>query len=168
MIVPASAGCRGRAHRQRLGPVEVTRREGIPVTTAERTLFDLAATEPAEALGRLCDEGCAGGSSPSAACTPSSSAPGTGRRRLAPIRAVLADRIVGYDPGANDWEQRMDRLWDRSACRRRAAVSNPRRRADVPGGSGHRGLYGLRSSGQDSTRTASAAIWTGTAIGGPF
>jgi hypothetical protein len=25
---------------------------------------------------------------------------------------VLADRVPGYDPGANDWEQRMDRLWE--------------------------------------------------------
>ena len=38
---------------------------------------------------------------------------GGGRRRLAPIQKVLADRIPGYDPGADDWEQRMDCLWDR-------------------------------------------------------
>ncbi len=102
------------AHRQRLGPAEVTRRQGIPVTSAERTLFDLAATTPAPELGRLCDEALRrrivtlgrlhalvkvhGGG---------------GRRRLEPIHAVLADRIAGYDPGANDWERRMDRMWDR-------------------------------------------------------
>jgi hypothetical protein len=84
------------------------------VTSAERTLFDLAATTPAPELGRLCDEALRrrivtlgrlhalvkvhGGG---------------GRRRLEPIHAVLADRIAGYDPGANDWERRMDRMWDR-------------------------------------------------------
>lgn len=102
------------AHVQRLSANEMTRREGIPVTTAERTFLDLAASIPAQTLGRLCDEALrrrivtlgrlyavVGGHS------------GAGRRRLAPIRAVLADRIVGYDPGANDWEQRMDCMWDR-------------------------------------------------------
>ena len=37
---------------------------------------------------------------------------GGGRRRLAPVRLVLAERLPGYNPGANDWEKRMDRLWD--------------------------------------------------------
>jgi hypothetical protein len=37
----------------------------------------------------------------------------SGRRRLQSIEQVLADRIPGYDPGANDWEQRMDRMWDK-------------------------------------------------------
>jgi very-short-patch-repair endonuclease len=36
-----------------------------------------------------------------------------GPHRLSPMRAVLGERAPGYDPGANDWEQRMDRLWDR-------------------------------------------------------
>jgi hypothetical protein len=26
---------------------------------------------------------------------------------------VLAERVPGFDPGANDWELRMDQLWDR-------------------------------------------------------
>jgi hypothetical protein len=103
-----------RAHRQRLGPGEVTRRDGISVTTAERTLYDLAATEPAESLGLLCDEGIRRRIVTIGRLHAVVKAHGgAGRRRVAPIRAVLADRIVGYDPGANEWEQRMDRLWDR-------------------------------------------------------
>jgi hypothetical protein len=102
-----------RSHCQALGPGETTRRDGIPVTTAERTLFDLAATVPAEALGRMCDEGLRRRIVTIGRLYAIVEAhPGGGRRRLAPIRSVLADRIVGYDPGANDWEQRMDRLWD--------------------------------------------------------
>ncbi len=101
------------AHRQRLGPGEATRREGIPVTSAERTLLDLAATESAETLGRLCDEGLRRrivtlGRLHAVVVAHR----GPGRRRLEPIRSVLADRIDGYDPGANEWEQRMDCLWD--------------------------------------------------------
>ncbi len=103
-----------RAHRQQLGPGEVARRDGIPVTTAERTLFDLAASESVEALGRLCDEGLRRRIVTLGRLYAVVEAHrGAGRRRLAPIRSVLADRIDGYDPGANDWEQRMDRLWDR-------------------------------------------------------
>jgi hypothetical protein len=28
------------------------------------------------------------------------------------LQQVLAERVAGFDPGANDWELRMDRLWD--------------------------------------------------------
>ena len=95
-------------------PARSARRDGIPVTTAERTLFDLAASESVEALGRLCDEGLRRRIVTLGRLYAVVEAHrGAGRRRLAPIRSVLADRIDGYDPGANDWEQRMDRLWDR-------------------------------------------------------
>jgi hypothetical protein len=103
-----------RAHRHGLTPTEVTARHHIPVTTAERTLLDLAESLDLTELGRACDEalrrrivtlgrlhGVASGHE------------GSGRRRLHPMHAVLADRIPGYDPGANAWEQRMDRQWDR-------------------------------------------------------
>jgi very-short-patch-repair endonuclease len=115
LIVPGQCRLSGvRAHQSRLAPGEVTRRAGIPVTSAERTLFDLAATEPPDTLGRLCDEAMRRrivtlGRLHAVV----ESHRGSGRRRLAPIRAALADRIGGYDPGANQWEQRMDRLWDR-------------------------------------------------------
>jgi hypothetical protein len=102
-----------RLHRQSLGSRERTRYRSIPVTTPARTLLDLAGMLDADQLGRCTDEALrrrlvtleelrrvfdrhSGG----------------GRRRLQPLRAVLAIRVPGFDPGANDWEQRMDRLWD--------------------------------------------------------
>ncbi len=102
------------AHRHRLGAGETTRRQGIPVTTAERTLFDLAGTVPDITLGHLCDEGLRRRVVTLGRLHAVVKANlGSGRRRLAPIQAVLADRITGYAPAANDWERRMQRLWDR-------------------------------------------------------
>jgi hypothetical protein len=114
LIVPRRCRLEGvHAHRNRLPTAEMTRRLAIPVTTAERTLLDLAQSTPGPELGRLCDEALRR----RVAALPRLRAlveahRGGGRRRLEPIRAVLADRMPGYDPGANDWEQRMDRLWD--------------------------------------------------------
>ena len=102
-------------HVHRIAAVEITTYRGIPVTTPERTLLDLAESiEDERELGRLCDEALRRrittvGRLHAAAQRHA----GPGRRRLAPIRAVLADRVQGYDPGANEWEQRMDRMWDR-------------------------------------------------------
>lgn len=46
-----------RVHRPvRLGPADVTRREGIPVTTVARTLLDLADVLPEQALKRAIDQ----------------------------------------------------------------------------------------------------------------
>jgi hypothetical protein len=100
-------------HRRWLDPRERARRRSVPVTSSARTLFDLADVMDAEDLGRCTDgalrrrvlnlrelhrllEVHGGG----------------GRRRLRPLRQVLAERLPGYDPGANDWERRMDRLWE--------------------------------------------------------
>lgn len=103
-----------RGHRHRLAATEVTTRFGIPVTTAERTLLDLAQSVPARQLGSLCDDGLRRrivtlGRLHAVVAKHG----GRGRRRLGPIHEALALRIPGYDPGANDWEQRMDRLWDK-------------------------------------------------------
>jgi very-short-patch-repair endonuclease len=43
-------------HRAALHPADVTRRHGIPVTSAARTLLDLAATEPTTELERALNE----------------------------------------------------------------------------------------------------------------
>ena len=103
-----------RAHRHWLAVAERDRRDGIPVTCAERTLMDLADSVSPESLGRLCDEGLRRRVVTLGRLYAVVEAHGgSGRRRLAPIRAVLADRIEGYDPGANEWERRMDRMWDR-------------------------------------------------------
>lgn len=103
-----------RAHRQRLAASETSRRFGIPVTTAERTLLDLAQSCTAEQLSKMCDEALRREIITVGRLYAVVEAHrGRGRRRLAPIHKVLADRIPGYNPNANDWEQRMDRLWDR-------------------------------------------------------
>jgi very-short-patch-repair endonuclease len=45
-----------RRHHKALPPDEVTVEEGIPLTTVPRTIFDLAATEPAEVVGAMIRE----------------------------------------------------------------------------------------------------------------
>jgi len=102
-----------KACRADLPDREMTKRFGIPVTTVERTLFDLANTVDAEALGRLCDEALRRRILTMAKLRALVDAhPAPGRRKLKPILAVLGDRIPGHDPGANDWELKMDRMWD--------------------------------------------------------
>ena len=102
-----------KLHRRRLDDRERTRYRSIPVTTAARTLFDLATVMDADQLGRCVDEALR-----RRLLTISELGrllqqhAGAGRRRLRPLRAVLAKRLPGFDPGANKWEQRMDRQWD--------------------------------------------------------
>jgi very-short-patch-repair endonuclease len=103
-----------RAHRQELAESEITKHLDIPVTTAERTLLDLGQSCPAEQLSKLCDEALRREIiTVGRLYAVVERHRGRGRRRIEPIREVLADRIPGYDPGANQWEQRMDRLWER-------------------------------------------------------
>jgi very-short-patch-repair endonuclease len=115
--ITAPGNCRlegVRAHRADIGTREVTKRFGIPVTTAERTMLDLAASIEAVELGRLCDEALRRRILTTEKLRVVVNAhQGPGRRKLKPVLAVLSDRIPGYDPGANDWELRMDRMWDR-------------------------------------------------------
>lgn len=123
-------------HRCRLDDRERTRYRSIPVTTPARTLFDLATVLDADQLGRCVDEALR-----RRLVTISELGrlfqhrAGAGRRRLRPLRAVLADRLPGFDPGANTWEQRMDRQWERlglPASRRQywVNVAGGRRRLD--------------------------------------
>jgi very-short-patch-repair endonuclease len=100
-------------HRLRLDDRERTRHRSVPVTTPARTLFDLAVSLDADGLGRCTDDALRRrlvnlGDLERMFARHA----GAGRRRLKPMRAVLADRVSGFDPGANDWEQRMDRLWE--------------------------------------------------------
>lgn len=105
------------AHRRPLGPGEATRHAFIPVTSVERTLLDLAgsASSPAPAgIGGLIDDAVRRGLTTSKRLLVAAERHGgPGRRLLAPVRAALRDRGIGYDPGANGWEMAMDRMWDR-------------------------------------------------------
>ena len=102
-----------RIHRHQLNPAEHTIYLNIPVTTPARTLLDLAESTDAADLGAICDEALRRRlvtiSDLEATFARHT---GSGRRRLGPMRSVLADRDAGYQPGANRWEQEMDRMWD--------------------------------------------------------
>lgn len=60
VTVPADSGCRSRAgihvHRARIDARDRCRREGIAVTSPERTLIDVASTLPRRRLERAVDE----------------------------------------------------------------------------------------------------------------
>jgi hypothetical protein len=116
-------------HRRQLDRRERGRCQSVPVTSPARTLFDLGTVLDAGALARCTDEALRrklldlrelrrvyelhrGG----------------GRRRLHPLRTVLAERGAGYDPGANDWEKTMDAGWDELGlplARRQYRVNTP-------------------------------------------
>jgi hypothetical protein len=100
-------------HRHRLSDRERAARFSVPVTSTARTLFDLSSMVDATQLGRCTDDALRRGLLDMGQlrrmldqhCGP-------GRRRLSPLREVLSERIPGFDAGANDWERRMDQLWD--------------------------------------------------------
>jgi hypothetical protein len=102
-----------RQYRHNLADTERTRHRSIPVTTPARTLLDLAGVLDADQLGRCTDEALR---RRLAALDELRRVfdrhSGSGRRRPQPLKAVLADRVPGFDPGTNDWEPRMDQLWD--------------------------------------------------------
>ena len=50
-------------HHTSLHPQDITRRHGIPVTSAARTLLDIAATEPTAELERALNEAASSGAS---------------------------------------------------------------------------------------------------------
>jgi hypothetical protein len=100
-------------HRHRLCDRDRTLRFAIPVTSAARTLFDLSSMVDATQLGRCADDALRRGLLDLEHLRRLFDAhSGPGRRRLGPLRQVLAERTAGFDPGANDWERRMDDLWD--------------------------------------------------------
>jgi hypothetical protein len=114
--ITAEARCRLPgvvSHRHALAQSAVTSYLGIPVTTIERTLLDLAERFDAVDLGRLMDEAMRRRlTTPAHLATATEGMSPRGRRRLRPFVEALQDRGIGYDPGANDWEKEMDRIWD--------------------------------------------------------
>jgi very-short-patch-repair endonuclease len=102
------------AHRHTLAQTETAVREQVPVTTIERTLVDIGEYASAGELGKLIDAAWRRGlTTPKKVGAVLSAHEGPGRRRRRTIREALAERGVGYDPGANDWEQEMDRRWEK-------------------------------------------------------
>jgi hypothetical protein len=100
-------------HRPRLGARDRTVRFSVPVTSTARTLFDLSSMVDAAQLGRCTDDALRRSLLDLAHLHRIfDENRGPGRRRLSPLREVLAERISGFDPGANEWERRMDDLWD--------------------------------------------------------
>lgn len=102
------------AHRHTLTDRERTTCHGIPVTTVERTLLDLAESCEADELGLLIDEALRRQLTTVAKLHATLAAhAGQGRRRTAPMREAMAERGAGYHPGGSAREQERDRLWDR-------------------------------------------------------
>ena len=99
------------AHRSnRLLPAHVTTYAGIPVTTGARTLIDLSAVLGDETLERAVDDALRRGVTTIdelRRCFEDLA--GRGRRRIAHLRPLLADRGAGFHPAANDGELRVVR-----------------------------------------------------------
>ncbi|HWH34405.1 MAG TPA: hypothetical protein VNT56_03720 [Acidimicrobiales bacterium] len=98
----------GVAHHRStsLALADLTRHRRVPVTSVARTLVDCVAYLPGRRLARSVDEALRRqlmSVDQLAACT-SRLDGGHGRRRLVPLRAVLADRMEGYDPGGSQGE----------------------------------------------------------------
>lgn len=101
------------SHRHTLAGSEVTVRLRIPVTTIERTIVDLATTARTKQVGEYMDDALRRQlTTPARLSAAGASLTSHGRRRVKPFLEALRDRGIGYDPGANPWEQSMDRLWD--------------------------------------------------------
>jgi hypothetical protein len=102
-------------HRSSLLPDEIGQRQGIPVTSALRTVVDIAGDPSmcADELGVIVD----GALRRRLLTVPDLRATlvrrgGPGRARLDTLREVLVARSPGYEPGANDWEREMDEWWE--------------------------------------------------------
>jgi hypothetical protein len=103
------AGRRSRrlpVHRGRLGPADVIRLRGIPVTTVERTLLDLAEVVPRHVLDRAVDR-TVQLRRYDAAALDDLMRRSPGRRGLAPLRAAIAELRPGAGATRSWLERRM-------------------------------------------------------------
>ena len=100
-------------HRGALTPRDCVWQMGIPVTSVERTLFDVASEVGPVEIGKMIDVALRRKLTTSGRLQASYAAKsGKGRPGTASMRKALADRDLAYDPGANGWELRMDRMWE--------------------------------------------------------
>jgi very-short-patch-repair endonuclease len=102
------------SHISDLTAAEITFHERIPTTTPDRTLVDVAAFLTVDRLGQCLDDAMRRDliHLERLRRLVESMASRPGRRLVKPLQYVLARRITGYRPGANDWERHMDELWD--------------------------------------------------------
>jgi predicted transcriptional regulator of viral defense system len=103
------------SHTASLMAGDTTTRLQVPVTTAGRTLLDLTGRLSTRELGECLDDAIRRGLANLERFRQLVSTVSTrgGRRNLKQVHRLLAERLPGYLPGANDWERDMDRLWDR-------------------------------------------------------
>ena len=104
------------AHRCKLAADECTQFRGIPVTTPERTIMDLAGILTVKQLGECVDDALRRRLirlDRLRAVVDRAAASKHGRRLLAPMHTVLADRIEVYRPDDSDFETRMNAEWVR-------------------------------------------------------
>ena len=95
---------------QVLNGLHVDRRRGIPVTSVARTLCDLTACSSPNQVGRALDDALRRRlTSMRRIHTVFDDLATRGRRRSTVMRALLADRATGYDPGGSDPERQMVR-----------------------------------------------------------
>jgi very-short-patch-repair endonuclease len=103
-------------HQGRITPEECTHHRGIPVTTPERTIMDLAGTLSMRQLGECVDDALRRGLvrlKRLRALITRAAAARHGRRLLAPLHQIVADRMPGYRPDDSTFETRMNTEWER-------------------------------------------------------
>jgi hypothetical protein len=102
------------SHTICLGPGDTTVHNGIPVTTAERTIIDLAGAFSCKKLGEVLDDALRRRLVDLERLRRLVTAAGArgGRRLLKPLHRLLSERLRGYQAGGSDWERGMDQLWD--------------------------------------------------------
>jgi hypothetical protein len=156
-------------HCRDLGRDQRRTRLGVPVTSPERTLLDLAGTLTGTELGQCVDDALRRGLVRLGRLRLAvAAAAGPGRRPSKALRAVLADRMPGYDPGDSDWEREMDRRWEPGAYHRPSASSGYGPMVGPTGWTGQYRSSRSASSGTASKRTGPDAALTATATKGPI
>ncbi len=103
------------AHQIRLRAAERSVHRGIPITSVERTILDLAGSLSDEQLGKCVDDAIRRDlmSLERLRRLAEASAPSPGRL-VKPVHKVLADRLPGYRPDESDFEAEMNRKWEHS------------------------------------------------------
>jgi hypothetical protein len=102
---------RFKVHQPRVAPNLVTRKHGIPVTNAARTLLDLASCVNEERMNQVLDDALRKGlvSMESLGRTVAQGK-GSGRRGVAVLRRLVQQRDPAYQPSASELQASVRRL----------------------------------------------------------